>query len=150
VDVLAGGKRQRLKPNGAGRLRFTVDLGPPHADQQFTVASRAAGEDAPGYFTSRSVTFAPHARLVLDRVRLGHSGAKACVSALGPPIRRARLALVDSHGKRVAPVKRIRPRDKVRCVRLRAHRPLEAAKYLVRAVGKDRYGHRVVERARAR
>ena len=42
-------------PNGPGHVRFTVNLGPPHTEQQFTDASRAAGEGTPGYFTTRTV-----------------------------------------------------------------------------------------------
>jgi hypothetical protein len=46
-------------PDGHGHVRFTVDLGPPHTDQQFTDGSRAAGDGTPGYFTTKTVRFAP-------------------------------------------------------------------------------------------
>jgi S-formylglutathione hydrolase FrmB len=39
------------------RMRLTVDLGPPHPNQQYTAAARLAGEDGPGYFVTRTVRF---------------------------------------------------------------------------------------------
>ncbi|HYH61388.1 MAG TPA: alpha/beta hydrolase family protein [Solirubrobacterales bacterium] len=56
------GRSQSVSPSRLGRLRFTVDLGPPHADQQYTAASQAAGEGTDGYFTKKIVSFAPSHR----------------------------------------------------------------------------------------
>jgi S-formylglutathione hydrolase FrmB len=42
-----------------GRIRFTVDLGPPHTAQQYTPQARLSGQDDPGYFTTRHVVFSP-------------------------------------------------------------------------------------------
>jgi S-formylglutathione hydrolase FrmB len=57
VKVVTAGKRRVLVPDRRGRLHVTVRLGPPHPDQQYTDASRAAGEGTAGYFTKRTVTF---------------------------------------------------------------------------------------------
>ena len=59
VDVVAPGGTQVLAPDAGGRVHFSVDLGAPHRNQQYTAA---AGEGGPGYFTSRTVTFAPRGR----------------------------------------------------------------------------------------
>ncbi len=61
VDVIADGEKRTLTANRRGRLRFNVDLGAAHPDQQYTDASRAAGDGSPGYFTSRTVRFKPRA-----------------------------------------------------------------------------------------
>jgi S-formylglutathione hydrolase FrmB len=53
VDVVIGDQRRTVAPGRAGRLRFSVDLGTPHADQQDTPG---ATDD----FTTRTVRF--HAR----------------------------------------------------------------------------------------
>jgi S-formylglutathione hydrolase FrmB len=57
VEVTVQGAERSLKANRAGRLRFTVDLGPAHPDQQYTDASRAAGDGEPGYFRTTTVKF---------------------------------------------------------------------------------------------
>jgi S-formylglutathione hydrolase FrmB len=67
VDVIAADGKHRLVPDRDGRLRFSVALGPAHSNQQDTAASQAAGDGTPGYFTSRTVAFAPHGRLRAHR-----------------------------------------------------------------------------------
>ncbi len=57
VDVVIGGVSQRLRANRQGRLTFSVELGPPHAAQQYTGAAVGAGQNAPGYFQQQTVTF---------------------------------------------------------------------------------------------
>jgi S-formylglutathione hydrolase FrmB len=47
-----------------GRITFQVNLGPAHQDQQYTLSARLAGQDRPGYFTTRRVTFRPQRRRV--------------------------------------------------------------------------------------
>jgi S-formylglutathione hydrolase FrmB len=42
VDVTWGGIRHRVQADDDGRLRFVVDLGPPHRQQQFTVGAARA------------------------------------------------------------------------------------------------------------
>lgn len=148
VDVRQGASRT-LAPDRAGRLRFTVDLGRPHPDQQYTDASRAAGDGAPGYFTTRSVTFAPHARLILSRVRLRRTGARACVRALGPAVHGVRLSLVDGRAHRVGRSRRTSVGHRPRCLPLTARRALPRGRYTVRATGTDRFGHRVWASARS-
>ncbi|HEV3229306.1 MAG TPA: alpha/beta hydrolase family protein [Solirubrobacteraceae bacterium] len=61
VEVVTSGRVSVLRPDHAGRLHFTVDLGPAHTNQQYTEASQLAGDGTPGYFTSRTVTFVPRA-----------------------------------------------------------------------------------------
>jgi S-formylglutathione hydrolase FrmB len=55
VDVVTSAGTRTLSPDSHGRLRFSVDLGAPHADQQDTAAARLDGQDAAGYFTTRTV-----------------------------------------------------------------------------------------------
>jgi S-formylglutathione hydrolase FrmB len=55
VDVISDGKTRAVTPDGDGRLRFSVDLGAPHPDQQDTAAARLDGQDSAAYFTTRSV-----------------------------------------------------------------------------------------------
>ena len=146
VDVDSQGTTRTLAPDPAGRLRFTIDLGAAHPNQQHTNASRAAGDGTAGYFTTRAVTFAPHARLILTRVRLRPAGARACVRSLGPPVTGVRLSLIDTRGRRVAPVRRLSLRAAARCVRLPVPSRLRGRCYAVRATGTDRFGHRIVTR----
>ena len=143
VDVLSEHTTTTIAPDRGGRLRFTVDLGPAHREQQYTAASRAAGEGSAGYFTSRAVTFAPHARLLVSRVRLAPSGARACVRAVGPSVGRARIWLTDARGQRVARSRRVAVGRSARCVRLTGTHRLRAGRYTVRVTGTDRFGHRV-------
>ncbi len=55
VDVISDGKTRAVTPDRDGRLRFSVDLGAPHPDQQDTAAARLDGQDSAAYFTTRSV-----------------------------------------------------------------------------------------------
>jgi S-formylglutathione hydrolase FrmB len=120
VDVLSAGATKVVAPGRDGRLRFAVDLGRAHADQQ-------TGDPAPaGYFTSRAVTFAPHARLVIRAPRHG----RVCVRSLGPAVRRVRMTVLDAHRQRLAAATG-------RCVAL----PRRGR--LVRATGTDAFEHRV-------
>lgn len=57
VTVRDGAGRRVVKAGGRGRITFTVDLGPPHPDQQYTLAARLAGQGSPGYFETRRVRF---------------------------------------------------------------------------------------------
>jgi hypothetical protein len=54
----AGGPPKSLTADSSGRITFTVDLGAPHALQQYTVLERIA-ELQPGYFKTRTVVFIP-------------------------------------------------------------------------------------------
>lgn len=58
VVVISGGAKRVIAPDSDGRLHFNVDLGPAHPSQQYTAASRLAGDDTSGYFTTRTVRFA--------------------------------------------------------------------------------------------
>jgi S-formylglutathione hydrolase FrmB len=57
VGVVGSDATRLVTPERDGRLRFTVDLGPPHPNQQDTIGARLAGDDQPGYFTTRTVRF---------------------------------------------------------------------------------------------
>jgi hypothetical protein len=59
VRVISDGKTRTVAPDGEGRLRFGVDLGAPHPDQQDTAAARLDGQDSAGYFTTRDVKLVP-------------------------------------------------------------------------------------------
>jgi S-formylglutathione hydrolase FrmB len=147
VDVVTpGGATRVLAPDGAGRLRFTVDLGRPHPDQQDTDASRAAGDGTAGYLTRRGVTFAPHARLVITRLRLRAGGARACLRSLGGAVRRARIVLTGARGRRVGRSRRLALSGRARCVRLATAAPLRPGRYALRATATDRFGHVVATR----
>ena len=63
VDVTVDGVTQTVRAKRSGRITFTVDLGPAHPDQQYTSASRMAGEGTPGYFQKRTVVFVPRRRM---------------------------------------------------------------------------------------
>jgi hypothetical protein len=58
VTVTTADATQSVTPAANGSLSFTVDLGAPHQHQEYTPAADFAGEDKPGYFTTRTVTFA--------------------------------------------------------------------------------------------
>jgi hypothetical protein len=49
---ISGGTPTTATPDPAGRIRFTVDLGPPDADQQYTLGARTTQ-------STRAVTFSP-------------------------------------------------------------------------------------------
>jgi S-formylglutathione hydrolase FrmB len=55
----AGPASQVVRADDAGRLAFTVDLGPPHTLEQGTPAEQAAAASDPRYFATRTVRFEP-------------------------------------------------------------------------------------------
>lgn len=55
---LDGAVERQVRADRRGRISFHVDLGPPHPNQQHTLEARLAGQDSPGYFTTRRVMFA--------------------------------------------------------------------------------------------
>lgn len=55
--ALTGATTSVATADGSGRVTFSVDLGPAHTLQQYTAAERAL-DPVPGYFVTRSVTFA--------------------------------------------------------------------------------------------
>lgn len=62
VSVTGLSGSQVIAPDRWGRIHFTVDLGPAHANQQYTAAAQLAGEDTSSYFTTRTVMFEPRAQ----------------------------------------------------------------------------------------
>jgi S-formylglutathione hydrolase FrmB len=150
VDVGAPNATKVVAPDRDGRLRFTVDLGRAHPNQQDTDASRAAGDGTPGYFIRRSVSFAPHARLVLRKLRIRHASASACVRSVGTVVRRVRISLSDNRARQLARSRRLTVGGATRCVRLAGARRLRRGRYVVRAKGTDVFGHDVAARRRFR
>jgi hypothetical protein len=55
---LTGAREASATAGPNGRIKFTVSLGPPHRQQQYTLQARLAGEGKPGYFTTRQVGLA--------------------------------------------------------------------------------------------
>lgn len=149
VDVRGNGESGTVTPDRAGRLRFTVDLGQAHPDQEYTAGSRSVGDGSDGYRNRRTVTFAPHARLILSRAERTRAGARVCVRALGPRVSGLRLALLGAGGKRAGPVTRATAGGKARCVRLVATGRTDG-RLTVRATGTDRFHHGVAASAPAR
>ena len=150
VDLISSGGARTLTPDGAGRLHFTVDLGPPHQDQEYTLSAALAGESTAAYFTTRSVAFAPHAVIVLTTIRPGPTGVLACTRSLGPEITHARITLADARNRPVTPSRAIGLSDHTRCLRLRLPRRLHPGRYAIQVTGTDAFGHRVGTRRRTR
>ncbi len=153
VDVVAhDGRTTVLSPDRRGRLHFDVDLGAAHPDQQYTLAAQAAGEGAGGYFATRSVSFEPHARVQLGAPRLRHGRVMLCTHARGVSIRRLRLSLHDPQGHKAGSSHRFSMSVGRRCVRIRGRGLRHPARggYTVEARGRDRFGHRVAAKRRAR
>jgi S-formylglutathione hydrolase FrmB len=142
VDLITTDGTRTVAPDGAGRLRFTVDLGPPHRNQEYTVNAGLAGEKAPTYFTTRTVTFAPHARLILNRVRLTAAGARACIRAIGASVPRAQISLETSNGRSIIGHRLFGVTDRTSCVHLSSRKRLRPGGYTVSVTGVDRFGHR--------
>jgi S-formylglutathione hydrolase FrmB len=57
VVGLSGAVEPSAVADAAGRITLTVDLGPPHQDQQYTAMQRLAEAAGGGYFTTRTVGF---------------------------------------------------------------------------------------------
>jgi hypothetical protein len=151
VDVAAfSGGTETLAPDAAGRLHFTVDLGPPHMNQEYTVNADLAGENTPGYFTNRTATFAPHAVIILGRARIRPSAVLACIRTLGPAVGGARISVLNRQNRLVARRRRIAITNHTRCLRLTVRKPLHPGRYTINVTGTDVLGHRVSASRRAR
>jgi hypothetical protein len=57
--ILQGARVRSARADRVGRITFTVDLGPPHRNQEYTLQAALAGESRPGYFTTRKVVCDP-------------------------------------------------------------------------------------------
>jgi hypothetical protein len=73
VDVIAKGTTTRAVPDAAGRIRFTVDLGPPQTQQQYTVG-------APTDRVTQRISFAPHALIEVGPGAVPPAARPRCVS----------------------------------------------------------------------
>jgi diacylglycerol O-acyltransferase/trehalose O-mycolyltransferase len=59
VVRLEGASTPIATADDRGRIAFTVDLGPPHEHEQYTIQARAAGQGEADYFRTRTVRFKP-------------------------------------------------------------------------------------------
>ncbi len=152
VDVTIDGATETVQPSRHGRLRFSVDLGGPHPDQQYTAASQLAGQGTGAYFTTQAVTFAPKARLKLRMRRADRDRVRVCAHALGAAILNERISLFGARKGRVATSGRFSHPIGRRCVRLSAidGRRVQAGPYAMRARGRDAFGHLVTAKRRVR
>jgi S-formylglutathione hydrolase FrmB len=124
---LSGAAPAVAAPDAAGRIRFTVDLGPADTDQQYTQGARTAQ-------VSRTVSFEPVAVIRIARVRAARGGVRFCARALGGPVAaRARVA----SGRAVS----MRLTARATCRLLRG-----ARSGILVVSGRDRFGHRVSRR----
>ena len=122
-------------PNRRGRIRFTVDLGAPDLDQQYTPGAATTQ-------TSRTVTFRPHARVKLPRLRATRHGARVCARAIGGPAT-ARLRVVGRRGAALTHRARFHLRSTRKCRTLRWSRAPNGRGATLRVTAKDRFGHRL-------
>ncbi len=111
-----------VAPDREGRLHFTVDLDAAQPSH---------------------VRFAPHSRLVLDKLQIRHGRARACVTSVGSVVRGVRISLSVVRGPRLARSRPAKVSAEARCVRLTGAEKAGHAGYVVRAKGTDRFGHRV-------
>jgi S-formylglutathione hydrolase FrmB len=110
-------------PDASGRVRFLVDLGPPHAVQQYT-------SGAPVDVRTGEVILRPHAVIRIVKVTRTRSGLRVCAQALGGEIRRARIVAAGRTARTALGAR-------TTCVALRRAR--RARKVTVD--GRDRFGH---------
>ena len=108
-----------------GRIRATVDLGPPNATQQYS-----PGAPAPVTAT-REVVLAPHAVVQIRRVTRTRRGVRVCVRAIGGELPRARIS--SGRRSRVVAIG----------ARTRCHVLVRARARAVTVRGRDRFGHPV-------
>ncbi|WP_354701626.1 hypothetical protein DSM112329_01952 [Paraconexibacter sp. AEG42_29] len=135
VDVVTGGATTVVRPDAAGRLAVPVDLGPPHAVQQYT-------RGAPTASATAAVVLRPHARASFTTLRAG----RVCVRAIGGSIPRATIT-VRRAGRRstAATVRLSRATTVARC---RPLPRLAPGRYAATLRGRDGFGH-VVAATRA-
>ena len=130
-----------VAPDADGRVRFTVDLGPPNTVAEFTRGRTAA---AP---VTRSATLRPHARIVV-RTTVVRRGVRVCARALGADVRRARVRLLDARGRRAARSRVVALNGDELCRRLT--RPAGKRRFVVTVRGRDRFGHEATARKAVR
>jgi S-formylglutathione hydrolase FrmB len=93
VDVVIDGKRSAAVPDAHGRISFPVDLGPAHAQQQFTPG-------APTDFTTRRVTFE-----LPSLIRVARPNCAKRSVTIGLRGRRITRAVILLDGRRVRSVR---------------------------------------------
>ena len=149
-------RRHSQCDQGRSRPTATAASASPSTSAPRTPTSRTrtrrarAGDGTPGYFTRRRVSFAPHARLVLGRLRIRHSRARACLRSVGPVVRSVRISLSNTRARRVARSRRITVGSAMRCVPLTGAARLRRGRYVMRVSGTDLFGHQVAASRRYR
>jgi len=122
-------------PDASGRLRLSVDLGPPNAAQQYT----------PGAVTnvvSRTIALVPYAVVRIGRVGVSRRGVRVCARAIGGPVT-ARVRLRTAHGRALTRSASVALTGRTRCRALRWTRRPAGARATVTISGSDRFGHPV-------
>lgn len=127
-----------VTPGAGGRIRFTVDLGAPNADQQYAPGATTTR-------TSRTVTFEPHAVVKITRIRATRRSLHACARAIGGEVA-ARLRVLGAAGVPVTRSADVTLASKSVCRTLRWTRRPTGAKGTLRLSGEDRFGHPVSSR----
>jgi S-formylglutathione hydrolase FrmB len=112
-----------VTPAADGRLRFTIDLGRAHTDQQYTLGA----DDS---FEAATARFKPHALIRILKAKRVKRGVRVCAKTIGGVVPRARIKV----GKRTIRMK-LTERKSCRNVKVRK-RPKK-----VTAKGSDTYGH---------
>ncbi len=112
-----------VRPDAAGRVRFTVDLGAPHTVQQYTSGASSS-------FATRSVAFSPHARILLSGVRKTSKGVRVCLRRVGPAVSGVRVSFGRER-------RALRVSTRSRCL------TLKHGGTVIRVTGKDSGGHAI-------
>jgi S-formylglutathione hydrolase FrmB len=80
--ALTGAREPTVIADSDGRISFTADLAAPHTNQQYTLQAQLRGQDQPGYFSTRQVTFTPTKSAPGQGA--GPNGAQRCPRAHHP------------------------------------------------------------------
>ena len=142
VDVVGSGTPETLAPDRRGRLRFTMDLGPPNGTQQYTPGAITTE-------TSVTTSFEPHPILRISRARATPRRLHVCARALGGPIT-TRMRVVDAEDRVAIRRAESTVRSKTACRALRWTRRPSGTKGTLVVNGEDRFGHAVRSRRTVR
>ncbi len=142
VDVVTPEATEELSPDRDGRLRFDVDLGAPNSQQQYTPGATTTE-------TSRAVSFEPHARVKVSRVRASARRLRVCAYAVGGAVT-ARMHVVDAEDRVATRPTESTVRSKPSCRALRWDGRPRGAKGALLITGEDQLGHAVSSRRNVR
>lgn len=139
---LRGADTTSVVPGNDGRLRFTVDLGPPSAAQQYT----------PGAVTNRvtrTVELEPHASARITSVRATRRTVRVCARTAGGPAT-VRVRVRDARSRPLTANARLSLGARTACRTLRRAARPTGGRLAVRVSGTDRFGHAVTARRAVR